>query len=187
MLRIFNNLDLFFEDNYAEINVRKYAKLKKISPPTASKLLKEYAKELLLIKKEDKGHHEYSANRKNELFKDMCLAYWKHKITQSGLVTNILDNNISPAIFIFGSITNAEITKNSDVDVAVFDADNLPEVSKYEKYFGRELQIFELGTAKQIKSKELLKNILKGVCIYGEPDKLERLQQKAFCKGEKTE
>ena len=48
MLDIINNLTLFFEDNYAKINVRRYSRIMKISPPTASKLLKKYEEENLL-------------------------------------------------------------------------------------------------------------------------------------------
>jgi len=55
MLKIINNLKPFIEDNYREINVREYARLNKISPPTASKLLNYYKTQEILRKKEDKG------------------------------------------------------------------------------------------------------------------------------------
>lgn len=54
MLKIFNNLEPFFENNYKRINVREYARLKKISPPTASKLLSELQKEDLLEREDEK-------------------------------------------------------------------------------------------------------------------------------------
>ena len=45
MLKIFNELKPFFEDVYREISVREYAKLTKVSPPTASTILKKYEKD----------------------------------------------------------------------------------------------------------------------------------------------
>ena len=50
MLKIINDLSPFFEDCYRRINVREYAKIMNISPPTASKLLNEYNQEGILKK-----------------------------------------------------------------------------------------------------------------------------------------
>ena len=52
MLNIINDLDCFFEDCYRRVNVREYARIKGISPPTASKILTNYQKEGLLFKEE---------------------------------------------------------------------------------------------------------------------------------------
>jgi len=45
MLNIINSLMPFFEDCYRRINVREYSRLRKSSPPTASKILFELNKE----------------------------------------------------------------------------------------------------------------------------------------------
>ena len=71
MLKIINDLGLFFKDYTRKINVREYARLMKISPPTASKLLSEYEKEGLLLKEEFRNFIFYSANQKNLDFKDL--------------------------------------------------------------------------------------------------------------------
>ena len=68
MLDIFNKLQYFFEDCYRRINVREYAKLMKISPPTASKMLSEFQNEGLLKKEIDKGYHLFYANKENQQF-----------------------------------------------------------------------------------------------------------------------
>ena len=57
MLTIFNNLKPFFEDNYRRISVREYARIIKISPPSASKLLNNLEKEGLLTK--EKKNYTY--------------------------------------------------------------------------------------------------------------------------------
>ena len=60
MLNIINNLKPFFEDCYGRINVREYARIIKISPPTASKILLELNKEGLLLMENDKNYRAES-------------------------------------------------------------------------------------------------------------------------------
>ena len=57
MLDIFNRLKPFFEDTAAEISVRQYAKSIRVSPPTASKVLKELHKENLLLARSQGVRH----------------------------------------------------------------------------------------------------------------------------------
>ena len=75
MLKIINDLVLFFKDHSRKINVREYARLMKISPPTASKLLSEYEKEGLLLKEKFRNFIFYSANSRNLNFKDLEKIY----------------------------------------------------------------------------------------------------------------
>ena len=56
MLNIINNLRPFIEDCYRRINVREYARLTKISPPTASKILSEFNQEGLLSIEKDRNY-----------------------------------------------------------------------------------------------------------------------------------
>lgn len=81
MLKIFNNLQPFFEDNYRQIHVREYASILNITPPTASKLLEEYHAEGLLKKRIDKRHNIYITNRESKLFKNIQQSYWQEKLT----------------------------------------------------------------------------------------------------------
>jgi DNA-binding transcriptional regulator YhcF (GntR family) len=79
MLKIINDLVPFFKDYNRKINVREYARLVGISPPTASKLLGEYEKEGLLLKEEFRNFIFYSANSKNLNFKDLEKIYQRVK------------------------------------------------------------------------------------------------------------
>jgi len=79
MLKIINDLVLFFKDHSRKINVREYARLMKISPPTASKLLEDYRKEGLLLKEEFRNFIFYSANSKNADFKDLEKIFLRKK------------------------------------------------------------------------------------------------------------
>jgi len=82
MLKIINDLGPFFKDYTRKINVREYARLVGISPPTASKLLCEYEKEGLLIKEEFRNFIFYSANSKSLDFKDLERVYLREKSKQ---------------------------------------------------------------------------------------------------------
>src|SRR3989344_3325281 len=107
MLEIFNSLEPFFKENYRRINVREYARIQKISPPSASKYLEE------------------------EL--------------------------INPVIILFGYFAKAEITDNSDIDIAIFsDTKKKLDLGACEKKLGRKIQIFSFQRKEDIKNKELL-------------------------------
>ena len=79
MLKIINDLSFFFLDHNRKINVREYARLRKISPPTASKLLDEYAQEKLLKKEVFRNFIFYSANDNDQSFKDLQRIYRRQK------------------------------------------------------------------------------------------------------------
>ena len=86
MLKIINNLEPFFKDNYKKINVREYSRIKNISPPTASKVLEQYYKGNLLEKEEFKNYIFYSANINNKTFMDLSRIYWYEKLKNIGLI-----------------------------------------------------------------------------------------------------
>ena len=80
MLEILYQLGPFFEDSYRSISVREYAKLVRVSPPTASKLLKELAKEGYLQQREERKHLLFTLQSDNEEVVDLCKLYWKKKL-----------------------------------------------------------------------------------------------------------
>lgn len=165
MLKIFNDLELFFEDNYNQIHVREYAKLIKISPPTASKILEQYVVEGLLKKEIDKQHHLYSANKESELFKSLQQIYWKIKL--KSFSKHVEEQIINPTIILFGSSNKAEMKKTSDLDIAIisFSKKQL-KINQFEKKLKRKIQIFQFENIKKI-PKDLRKNILNGYKLLG--------------------
>jgi len=165
MLTIFNNLKPFFEDNYRRIHVREYAKLMKLSPPTASKYLEKYHKMKLLQKETEFRHNFYFADRENELFIDISRVYWKNKFKP--LTKEIKKRAFNPIIILFGSLAKAEVLKESDVDIAVFGAKVGINIEKFERMFKREIQIFEYSEISSVKNRKLLYNILNGYQMSG--------------------
>lgn len=167
MLKIFNNLKPFIEDCYREISVREYSRIIKITPPTASKLLKKFEFEDLLKKRLDKGYLLFRTNRENSILRDLSRMYWKQKLKK--LVDYLNSELYNPTIFLFGSLAKLETKKNSDIDLAVITNINKKvKLEKYKKSFDREIQLFIFKSLSKITNKELKANIINGYLIQGE-------------------
>jgi predicted nucleotidyltransferase len=163
MLEIINNLVPFFEDCYRRINVREYAKIANISPPTASKLLAYYHKEGILKKERYRNYIFFYANKDDEIFIDFSRIYWKIKLNE---ITEFANKKLfNPCIVLFGSLAKAEVKKDSDIDLAVFASKEI-SFKIFESKLKRKIQVFLFKSLGDIKSKELANNILNG-CILG--------------------
>ena len=160
MLKILNDLSPFIEDCYRELGVREYSRLMKITPPTASKFLKGFEKEGLLQKKNERAYLLFKANKENPLFRDLSLSYWREKL--ANLFKEIHSKFLFSEMILFGSLSKAENTLDSDVDIYV----NIPkkeiDLTPIEKKLKREVQIH---FKEQSKNPSLLANIKKGVKI----------------------
>ena len=168
MIKIINSLDPFFNDCYRRINVREYAKLQNISPPTAANILNEYTKEGLLLKEKERQYHFFLANKENWIFRDLCRIYWKRQLERSNFLNQIEREYKCATIILFGSLAKAEVSKNADIDIAIFSpSSEKGEYSAFESKIKRKIQIFKYANAEEIKSKELKKNILSGYILTG--------------------
>jgi len=165
MLGIFNKLKPFMEDNYKRIGVREYARMHNISPPHASEILKLLKKEGLLLMEEEKRNHLYYANRENQLFIKLQRAYYLQKLKE---LTSFLEKEyLNPVIILFGSFAKAEISENSDIDIAIFSpTKKTVNISKYENKLKRAIQLFTFKNREEV-SPELLNNILNGTILSG--------------------
>jgi len=168
MLNIINALKPFFEDNYRRINVREYARLQKISPPTASKLLEKFHKEGLLTKEKEKQYIYYFSNKDSMDFFDLSRMYWRTVLEKTGVIQLLEREFPGSLIILFGSLSKAEAKIDSDIDIAIF-APSKKEINaeKFKKELGRELQIFIFAAKESVKNKELLNNILNGYRVGG--------------------
>ena len=165
MLNIINNLEFFFEDCYRRISVREYAKLIKVSPPTASKILSDYEKEGILKKEIDRQYFFYFANKNNEIFIDFSRIYWKRKLFP--LINQLEKELTNHVIILFGSLAKAEVNPDSDIDLAIFSKKKEINVEKFEKKMKRNVQLFWFKSIKDIKNKDLANNIVNGYVLYG--------------------
>ncbi|HLD12469.1 MAG TPA: nucleotidyltransferase domain-containing protein [Candidatus Nanoarchaeia archaeon] len=166
MLTIINDLEPFFLDNYQPIHVRSYARKTHISPPSASKKLKHFAREKLLNQSKEKGYLEFTANHDNSTFIKLSHIYWSEKLKP--VITTLEKELISPTILIFGSFSKAEIKETSDIDLAVFTPSTKKiTLEEHEKTLKRHIQLLRYKTLEEIKSKELRNNILNGFLLTG--------------------
>ncbi len=177
MSSIINNLNLlepFFNDCYLELGVREYSRLMKISPPTASKILKEFSKENFLIMTKSRNNLLFRINRNSELLKDLSRIYWKNKL--SNFVNFCSDTFSKPTIILFGSLSKLESKKDSDVDIAIISkTKNDLNLEEFNKKLRREIQLFHFTSFDKV-NKELKLNIINGFVLYGEIENgLERV------------
>lgn len=165
MLKIINDLKPFFEDCYQEIGVREYSRMAKITPPTASKLLKEFGSEGLLKEKKDKLYLLFRANRESNHLKDLSRIYWREKFDE--LFEEFEKEMPGSRVIIFGSLSKLEAKKDSDIDLAVI-SKYLRKINmeRFEKKYGRKIQAFYFKSMKDINT-NLKENILEGFVIKG--------------------
>jgi predicted nucleotidyltransferase len=160
MLKIFNLLKPFFEDVYREFSVREYGRIKKLSPPTASKALKQFSKENLLIKTKRGIYLIFRANKEYHLFKDLAIAYWHERLFH--LFENIHEKVLFKPIILFGSIAKTENTAESDLDIYIDIPRRELNIGFIEKKLKRKVQ---LHFKEESKNPHLLENIKKGIII----------------------
>lgn len=164
MLSIFNRLGPFFEDCYQRIHVREYAKLRGLSPPTASKLLSGYEREGLLLKEKERGYILFHANREDDVFVDLSRIYWRQRLEA---VVRVMEKTLAdPAIVLFGSLAKVEAKSDSDVDLAVFAERREIDLAFAEKKLKRNIQVHWFRSLHEV-NRELANNILNGHVIRG--------------------
>ncbi len=160
MLDIFNKLRPFFEDVFREISVREYARLCKISPPTASTILKKFAQEGLLLQRAERNLLLFRAKRDQSLLHDMAIAYWRNILKKS--LEPLREKFVFKKMILFGSIAKGENTKESDIDLFVDMKHTSIVTFDIEKTLKRKIQ-FHFSDA--LHNKNLTQAIRKGVEI----------------------
>lgn len=165
MLNLINNLKPFFKDCYRRISVREYSRIIKVSPPTASKLLFLLHKEGLLMMEKDRNYIFFYANKENKNFIDLSRAYWRAQLNE--ITTYFEKNIINPAAVLFGSISKAEVTKDSDIDIAIFGNKKELNIKEFESKLNRKIQILWFNSINDIGNKDLANNIINGYILTG--------------------
>lgn len=160
MLKVFDELKPFFDDVYQEISVREYARAMKISPPTASKLLRGFAEGGLLIAQNRGIYSYYRAHREEYVFRTLSRVYWYMVLRP--LVEKMREQAAFGKIVLFGSLANAENTTDSDVDLFIQAEQRKMNVEALRRALGRDIQ---LHFSSVLKNEHLKKNIEKGIVL----------------------
>lgn len=166
MLEILNKLESFFEDSYRSISVREYAKMVKISPPTASKILKELTKEGYLQQRMERKHLFFTLTIENETVVDLNRLYWKQKLQK--LTQEFQAKFTGASGILFGSLAKAEAKADSDIDLAIFAPEKkIIGLKPFEKALGRKISLYWFKSLSEVKNEHLCNNILNGVVLFG--------------------
>lgn len=169
---MFENIDIlkiYFENSLEEYSVRDIAKLSKIAPSTASKVIKDLKNKKIIKVRKYKNILLSKANVESELYKDIKRFYNIQKLKNSGLIKKINEIYNYPTIILFGSYSKGEDVPNSDIDLAIFtdNKKNLQDINKFEKILRKELQIFYINEKFFEKNTELVNNMINGTIIQG--------------------
>ncbi len=166
MLKIINSLAPFFEDCYRSISVREYARLIGVSPPTASKMLKGFAREGYVQHRKELGHLFFMLNIENEEVIDISRCYWKIRLTK--LTAYVVQKLTGASGVLFGSLAKAEVTATSDVDLAIFAPEKKQlDMAHFEKVLGRRVSLHWFKSLRDMENENLLNNVLNGVILFG--------------------
>lgn|SRR3989338_1091930 len=165
MLKIMSDLEPFFQDCYRRIHVREYAKLRKVSPPTASKILDSYYKENLLKKELDRNYLTFFANKESQLFISLSRIYWQSELEP--LLSSLKRDLSLPIIILFGSLSKAETTPLSDIDLAIIASPKKLSLQSFEKRYKRKIQVLFFDNSKEMITSELRNNIVNGYILMG--------------------
>ncbi len=167
MLEIINNLRPFFEDCYRRVGVREYARLIKVSPPTASKLLSAYQKFGLLLHEKDRRYLLFYANKNSADFRDVCRLYWRHRLAP--VVSYFEHELVTPTVIMYGSLAKAEVRKESDVDLLLLAPKNKKEldVGMFEKELKRSIHVFWVPVLSKLPSPQLQESMVNGYVLAG--------------------
>ena len=170
MFHELNTLKIFLESPLKDWGVREYARATKISPATASRLLKELAKKGIIKEKKERTFILYKANVENDLYRDIKIFYNIRKIKDSGFLENLNQFYLKPTIIFFGSASRGEDIEGSDFDIVIISekTKEFPEEKIFEKKINRKIQLFRIKNIKDLKNEHLINNVLNGIKIQGE-------------------
>lgn len=170
MFKEINILRLFFEEPNREFNVREAARMLKITPATASKKLKEFAKQSILKHRKERMLDLYKANLESDSYCDIKVYYTTRKIRESGLIEGLNEFYLKPAIILYGSCSKGMDTETSDIDLVVISENTkeFPKKEEYEKKLKKGIHIFAVKALRELKNEHLISNALNGSLLQGE-------------------
>lgn len=170
MFKELNILEVFFESSTKELDVREVAKAVKITPATASKKLKKFAKQGILKYKKERILDLYAANLESDSYKDLKVYYSITKLRKSGLIEELNKFYIKPTVILFGSVAHGLDTETSDIDLVVVSerAKDFPEKEVFGKRLGRVIQIFAVKKLQGLRNPHLINSALNGIVLQGE-------------------
>ncbi len=164
-------LRIFFDDPSPKgigFQLREISRKVAIATTSVKRYLTELEKENLIIKTKHRiyGYPVYYANRDNEDFKFFKKLDTIIKIKESGLLEHLAEKCMPDVVILFGSASQGEDLKESDLDLFVMSKEKKLNLEKFEKELNRRINLFLKEDFNKL-SKELRNNIINGVILKG--------------------
>ena len=106
----------FFEDTTIEVSMRDYARLRKIGKTKATRILKEYTKQNILVRTTTGPRSPYKINSQSPKAKSLAQLYWQEQLTI--LIQKIKDKINPTGIVLVNEIS--ELTNTKDTKITLF-------------------------------------------------------------------
>ncbi|MBU3906994.1 MAG: nucleotidyltransferase domain-containing protein [Nanoarchaeota archaeon] len=161
-------MGLFFDSPLENFYLRGISRETGIAITSVKRYIDELIRDSLIIEVKKGIYPSYKANRDddNGIFRFYKKLDILERLHFSGLLEQI-DDKCSPlCIILFGSALRGEDIETSDIDLFVQSKEVEIDISKFEKLFHREINLFFEKNFSRL-SKELRSNLINGVILKG--------------------
>ena len=157
--------ELFYENPTKNYHIREISRITKIPKSTVAKKIKQLIQENI-VREEKDIFKSYKSTDPDINYRRKKMLHAINKINSSGLIEHIQKQANAKCIILFGSTTNGEYTKESDIDIFVNAKQQKIILKKYEEQLNKKIQLFFSEDIKRIP--ENMKNsIANGIIISG--------------------
>ncbi len=166
-------LQVFFDDPDPEklgFSLREVSRKCGLAHTSTKNHLKDLVEEELVETREKKRGSQiypvYRENRGSEKFKHFKMLDMIFRIRESGLLEKLERETTPDCIVLFGSAVRGEDVKDSDVDFYIQSEERTLELSEFEKFLNRSIQLHFQPNFDSYPS-ELKNNIANGITLQG--------------------
>lgn len=160
------NLKPFFEDTTTELSIRDYSKLQKIGRTKATRILKDYTKENVLMRTKAGPRSPYKLNAKNSKAKSLSQLYWQNKL--SSLISKIKEKTNSKGIILVNEFPELTNTKETKIVLFLIESStNKINLKEEKEKLGREIKLIECPKLSRMSSSSRLL-VANGHLLYGQ-------------------
>lgn len=166
-------LRVFFDDPLPEglgLPLREVSRRSGLAHTSVKNHLQTLKEEGLVQTREKKSggrsYPVYLANRKCENFRRYKSIDMVYRITDTGLLKELVERAMPDCVILFGSASRGEDTANSDVDLYLQCSERDFELSEYKEALQRDIQLHFRSEFDSF-PKELKNNIINGITLYG--------------------
>ena len=160
--------EYFFLNPTAKLRVRQIEKKLKLPLPSVIRYCREFEKEGILTTIRIGNIVFYTADRASSKFLLEKKLFNIKRVYDSGLVDYLRTEFHNPAVVVFGSSSKGEDVEDSDIDLYIETASNKNlNLSKFEKYLERKIQIFVHKNIREVSNPGLANNIINGIALNG--------------------